>query len=329
MSGGLEHVDAGETWGGNLLFRGKGGQVDRRTVISVLGSGLLGVRLSSGVARYLPRMLTRTIPSSGESLPVIGVGTCRTFDVGSDARRRAELEQVLATLVESGGSVVDSSPMYGSSERVAGDLAGKLSLRPRLFLATKVWTSGREAGIRQMETSFGRLRTQRVDLMQIHNLVDWRTHVPTLRTWKERGRIRYWGITHYTAGAHAELERVMGSERPDFVQVNLSLGEREALNRVVPAAGEHGAAVLVNRPFGGGELLGGLRNRPLPGWAVEVGCTEWSQLLLKWVLSFPAVTCVIPGTANPEHMRSNVAAVQGALPDEGMRERIEAAIRGT
>ncbi|MET0540341.1 MAG: aldo/keto reductase, partial [Variovorax sp.] len=185
----------------------------------------------------------------------------------------------------------------------------------KAFVATKVWTSGREAGIAQMEQSFARLKTQRMDLMQVHNLVDWRTHLATLRDWKARGRVRYIGITHYTASAYAEVEAVLRAEKLDFLQINYSMDERSAEKRLLPLAAERGVAVIVNMPFGGGGLLRRLRDKPLPSWAAEIGCTSWAQVLLKFVLSHPSVTCTIPGTSRPEHMAENAKAGAGALPD--------------
>jgi aryl-alcohol dehydrogenase-like predicted oxidoreductase len=204
--------------------------------------------------------------------------------------------------------------MYGSSEQVVGDLLQGLGLRDKAFLATKVWTTGRQAGIEQMERSMALLRTRHIELMQVHNLQDWRTHLPTLRAWKAEGRFSYIGVTHYTEAAHPELERALRAEPLDFVQFNYSIDSRGAERRLLPLAAERGVAVLVNLPFGGGKVLRGLRDRPLPGWAGEIGCTDWNQVLLKFVLSQPAVTCVIPGTSNPEHMRTNAAAGSGELP---------------
>lgn len=272
-------------------------------------------------------MLTRAIPSTGEPLPVIGCGTWRGFDVGPDAAVRTPLAEVLQTLFEGGGSVVDSSPMYGRAEAVAGDLLAARGSRPKAFIATKVWTRGREAGIAEMHRSMERMRSgPTIDLIQVHNLLDWRVHLETLRTWKAEGRVRYLGITHYTPSAHDELEAVMRAARPDFVQLDYALDDRAAERRLLPLAAELGIAVLVNRPLGGGGLARRLRGRQLPDWAAEIGCTNWAQVLLKFVLAHPAVTCAIPGTANPQHMRDNAAAGVGALPDAALRERMAAAL---
>ena len=273
-------------------------------------------------------MQTRTIPSSGEKLPVIGCGTWQTFDVGADAAARKKLASVLTTLFDTGGSVIDSSPMYGTSEDVAGSLVAELGARQKAFLATKVWTRGRDAGVRQIERSMQLLRTDRLDLMQVHNLLDWRIHLATLRDMKSRGRIRYLGVTHYTSGAYPELEAVMRSEKLDFIQVNYSADDRAAEDRILPLAAERGMAVLINLPFGGGGLLRRLRSRPLPQWAAEIDCQTWAQVLLKFILGNPAVTCVIPGTANPEHMGENAKAGFGAFLDEAQRKRVVAELNG-
>jgi diketogulonate reductase-like aldo/keto reductase len=228
-------------------------------------------------------------------------------------------------LLEAGGSVLDSSPMYGRAEAVTGRLLSESGQRNQAFVATKVWTQGRAAGIAQMEESLRRLGAERIDLMQVHNLVDWQTQLATLRAWKAEGRVRYIGITHYTASAYAELERVMQRERPDFVQLDYSVADRAAEQRLLPLATVLGIAVIVNQPFGGGGLLRSLLSRPLPPFGADIGCRSWAQLLLKFVLAHPAVTCVIPGTGRPEHMRDNVQAGFGAYPDAAMRARIIAA----
>jgi len=268
--------------------------------------------------------LTRSIPSSGEPLPVIGMGTWQTFDVGSSPSERAPLEAVLTAFAAGGGRVIDSSPMYGRSEEVAGELMAKLGLRPRLFVATKVWTSGREQGVAQMRESMRKLRAQPVDLMQVHNLVDVDTHLATLREWKQQGLVRYLGVTHYTAGSHEAVARIVASQPLDFIQINYSVGEREAEQRLLPIARERGVAVIINRPFAGGDLFRRLRSRPLPTWAEEIGCTSWAQILLKFVVSHPAVTCAIPATSRPEHMTDNLGAARGPLPNEVLRARIAA-----
>ncbi len=265
--------------------------------------------------------LTRTIPSTGEALPAIGCGTYLGFDVAPSGKAYEQLPQVLAALFAGGGTLLDSSPMYGRAETTTGELLAASPDRARAFLATKVWTSGRAAGIAQMEQSFTRLGTSRIDLMQVHNLVDLHTHLPVLRQWKEAGRIRYIGITHYTPSAHREVEAVLRAEALDFVQINYALDDRAAADRLLPLAQERGVAVLVNRPFGGGGLLRRLSRRTLPGWAAEIGCKSWTQVLLKFVLSHPAVTCAIPGTGQARHMRDNMAAAEGPLPNAAFWRR--------
>ena len=275
----------------------------------------LGGRALQSIAS--PAMPTRAIPSTGEPLPVIGLGTYQGFDVAPGSAAYAQLPEVLRALFAGGGSVIDSSPMYGRAEATTGELLAAAGIRSRAFLATKVWTRGRADGRRQIEESLRLLRADPVDLLQVHNLLDWRTHLPTLRELKAAGRIRYIGITHYSAGAYDELAAVMRAERFDFLQINYSLDEREAERNILPLAAERGMAVLINRPFGGGGLLRRLRDRPLPGWATDIGAATWAQLLLKFVLSQPAVTCAIPGTARPEHMADNARGGVGPIPDPG------------
>jgi len=276
------------------------------------------------IARVAPAMLMRRVPSDGEMLPAVGLGTWQTFDVSASAAEREPRREVLRRFVALGGRVVDSSPMYGQAESVVGDLAAELGLHSSLFVATKVWTSGREAGVAQMERSLKRLRVARLDLEQVHNLVDWQTHLRTLRDWKAAGRVRYLGVTHYTASAYGDLERIMRSERLDFVQLNYSLLEREAEDRLLPRAADRGIAVLANRPYAEGALFRRVRGRPLPPWAAELDCTSWGQFFLKWILAHPAVTCVIPATSKPEHLTDNMGAGTGTLPDTATRTRMAA-----
>ena len=269
---------------------------------------------------------TRPIPSSGEAIPVIGLGTWRTFDVGPGVEARRPLAEVLQRFGALGGRVIDSSPMYGAAESVVGDLAAELGLGEKLFLATKIWTTGHDAGLAQMEQSLRRLRARRLDLMQIHNLQDWRTHLRTLREWKAQGRIRYVGVTHYTESAYDELERVLRAEPLDFVQVNYSIVERGAERRILPLARERGVAVLVNRPFSEGDLFRRVRDRALPAWAAEIDCQSWAQLFLKWILAHPAVTCAIPATSRVQHLVDNMQAGAGRLLEGELRERLAALI---
>jgi diketogulonate reductase-like aldo/keto reductase len=268
-------------------------------------------------------LATRPIPRSGEALPVIGLGTWQVFDVGADAAARARLSEVLERFVAGGAKLIDSSPMYGSSESVVGDLSHALGLRKRLFLATKVWTQGREDGIAQMERSIRRMQAgETIDLIQVHNLVDVATHTKTLLDWKAEGRVRYLGITHYAASGHAALARWLSSGDYDFVQVNYSIEEPEAAETLLPLAQKQRAAVLVNRPFGSGSMFGRVRGKPLPPWAAELGIASWAQYFLKWILGHPAVTCVIPATGKPQHMVDDIAGGVGKLPDEAMRRRM-------
>ena len=267
-------------------------------------------------------MAARPIPASGEMLPVVGLGTYQSFDVGSGAAERDPVKEVLRLFAQQGGKLVDSSPMYGPSESVVGDLAAELGISGALFMATKVWTSGREAGIRQMEESLRRMKVERMDLMQIHNLLDWKTHLGTLQQWKAAGRIRYIGITHYHSGAYAELERLMKTKDFDFVQFNYSIAEREAEDRILPLAHELGIAVIVNRPFAQASLFSRVKGKDVPAWAAEFDCRSWAQFFLKYILAHPAVTCVIPATGKPQHLVDNMMAGVGCFPDAAMRQRM-------
>jgi diketogulonate reductase-like aldo/keto reductase len=302
--------------------------IDRRTAVKLVAAAAAAAAAAiapPGITAVKPgTMTTRKVPGSGEDIPVIGMGSSNTFDVGSASAERAPLGEVLRALVAGGGTVIDSSPMYGRAETVIGDLVHDLALQPRLWLATKVWTRGREAGAAQIEQSYARLRTGRLELLQIHNLLDWREHVPTIRALQASGKLRYSGITHYRADAHAELERVLAAERFDWLQVNYSLAEPEAGTRLLPFCLDKGIAVMVNRPFADGALFARVRGKPLPLWAADLGCASWGQFFLRWAVSHPAVTCVIPATSKPQHMSDNVAAGHAPLPDETQRERMRA-----
>ena len=250
----------------------------------------------------------RIIPSSGEKLPVVGIGTWQTFDVGNDQKRRSELQMVLEKVHKLGGSMIDSSPMYGSSEEVVGDLSKQLKFQDDFFYATKVWTSGKQEGIKQMNQSFRYMNRDIIDLMQIHNLVDWKTHMKTLKDWKESGKIKYWGITHYTNGSHDRLAEIIKAESPDFVQFNYAINDRHAERTLLDVAKDHGTAVIINRPFGGGQLFKWARNKELPEWCAEYGISSWAQFFLKYIIAHPAVTCAIPGTGKVEHAIVNLKA---------------------
>ncbi|MDR9751832.1 aldo/keto reductase [Pseudomonas sp. SZMC_28357] len=271
-------------------------------------------------------MQTRPIPSSAEPLPMVGLGTYRGFDVAPADPAYKLLPAVLSGLFAKGGTVIDSSPMYGRAEQTTGELLSIHEPRSPAFLATKVWTRGREEGIAQMEQSFKLLQTDRIDLMQIHNLLDWKTHLPTLREWKAQGRIRYIGITHYTASAYDEVEAVLKAEPLDFLQINYALDDRGVEKRILPLCRERGVAVLCNRPFGGGGLLGRLQGKPLPGWAAQVQVNSWAQLALKFLLAHPAVTCVIPGTGNPKYMLDNAGAGFGPMLTDAQRQQLIALV---
>jgi len=284
-----------------------------------------GAAVTLGIAHAQAlRIMTRKIPSTGEELPAIGLGTWQVFDVGASAAARAPLREVIADFRKAGGKLIDSSPMYGSAESVAGDLVAGLGLREQLFIATKVWTRGREEGIREMETSFKRLRVKQMDLMQVHNLLDVDVHTRTLLDWKSKSKIRYVGIAHYTASAHAEVERQLKKQKYDFLQINYSLAERDAERRLLPWCAQNGVAVIANRPFAEGAMFRRVRGKPLPAWAAEVGAASWAQFFLKWIVGHPAVTCAIPGTGSPEHIADNVAAGFGALPGDSQRQRMAA-----
>jgi aryl-alcohol dehydrogenase-like predicted oxidoreductase len=298
----------------------------RRRFLQVSSAGMLaaaaGARAGGGGG-----MESRPIPRSGEPLPVVGLGTWQTFDVGSAEAERAPLQEVLRILLDGGGRAIDSSPMYGRAEAVTGDLLARLPPLPRPFLATKVWTTGRAAGEAQMRESMRRMRTGRMDLLQVHNLLDWETHLPVLREWKASGLVRYVGVTHHSPSAFPLLERLLATEKLDFVQLPLSIASREAERRLLPAAADAGAAVLVMRPFEEGALFSAVKGRALPAWAAEIGAASWAQVFLKYVVAHPAVTCAIPATRRPEHMRDNLAAGSGPFPDERMRRRMAADLR--
>ncbi|HEY5682300.1 MAG TPA: aldo/keto reductase [Sulfuricaulis sp.] len=278
-------------------------------------------------ARAAAAVITKPIPSSGERLPVIGMGTSRTFDVRLDGELRGALSEVLQAFFDQGGTLIDSSPMYGSAEQVIGELL-KTTRRSALFAATKVWIDGKQAGIEQMEHSRTLWGIPYFDLMQIHNLRDWQVHIETLKAWKTQGKIRYIGITTSHGREHDELERALKKEHFDFVQFTYNLEEREAEKRLLPLAAERGVAVLVNRPFQRGGLFGKVQGKPLPEWAKEFDCASWGQFFLKFAVSHPAVTCAIPATSKVKHMLDNMGAGTGRLPEATMRERMIGYIAG-
>jgi diketogulonate reductase-like aldo/keto reductase len=269
-------------------------------------------------------ILTKRIPATGETIPVVGMGTWQTFDVGPTPAERQPLQSVLSEFSAAGGKLVDSSPMYGMSEEVLGDLSARLHLREKFFIATKVWTQGKAEGIRQMEESMRKLKADPIDLMQVHNLVDVETHLDTLTEWKAKGRVRYIGVTHYTASAYDAVAKVLAARKLDFLQINYSINERAAEERLLPLAADRGVAVIANRPFAGGDLFSRLRSQPLPSWAKEIDCESWAQVLLKFVVSHPAITCAIPATSNVAHLKDNMKAGFGRLPEAQLRTRMAA-----
>lgn len=275
-------------------------------------------------ATTTPTMNTRPIPRTKEAIPTVGLGTWQAFDV--DPARRAPLVEVMKRFLAAGGRVIDSSPMYGRAESVVGDVLADLGAIGTPFLATKVWTRGKGEGIAEMERSRERMRAERIDLMQIHNLLDWQTHLPVLREMKQAGAIRYLGVTHYAHGELPQIERMMRSEALDFIQVPYNLADRAVEARVLPAAADTGTAVLVMRPFEEGALFRRVRGKPLPGWAADIDCTSWAQIFLKFIIGHPAVTCPIPATANPAHMADNLQAGSGRLPDAAQRRVMIAAV---
>ena len=266
-------------------------------------------------------MLMRMIPGTDESIPVVGLGTYEVFDVAGSAEEIETRQEIIHMLVEMGGSLVDSSPMYGRSEKIVGDIIEASGNRDDLFLATKVWTNGRSAGVTQMQRSADIMNAGTIDLMQVHNLRDLDVHMTTIREWQDDGRIRYNGITHYIASAHRSLARAMEDHKPQFIQINYSLGEREAEQRVLPLAQDLGIAVLINRPFMAGRLFRAVRNQKLPDWATEFA-DSWGQFFLKFIVGHPAVTCVIPATSKPQHMADNLGAGFGVMPDAAARQEM-------
>lgn len=294
----------------------------RRTLLkSVLATASLPL-ISGIVAAARPEVLTRPIPSSGEPLPVIGMGSMKTFDVGDDKATKAGLAKVLQAFFDNGGALIDSSPMYGNAEAALGDVLQNVTGKDALFAATKVWAEGKQQGIDDMHRSMGRMRVTRFDLMQIHNLKDWRTHIETLKDWKAEGKIRYIGVTTSHGRRHDELIDAMKAETFDFVQFTYNIANREAEKRLLPMARDRGAATLINLPFDRAELFQKVRGKPLPDWAAEFDCTSWAQFFLKFCLAHPAVTCLIPATSKPNHMIDNMAAGFGRMPDEDLRRRM-------
>lgn len=270
-------------------------------------------------------LITRRIPSSGEEIPVIGLGTSGPFEVGASPGERAPLKDVLGAFFEAGARLIDTSPMYSTAEQVLGDLLAP-AMQEKVFLATKVWTRGAEAGVEQMSHSARVMKHPRLDLIQVHNLLDLATQLKTLRQWKEEGRVRYIGVTHYTVSSHEELARVIAREKLDFVQFNYSPLTRDAQKRLLPLAADRGVAVLVNRPFEDGALFDRVRGKAVPAWATEFDCSTWGQVFLKYIIADPAVTCIIPATGKVTHLQDNLSGGRGRLPDARQRELIVQAL---
>ena len=301
--------------------------VSRRTALATLAAGAAGalarpLDLFASLAAAAPA--TRVIPSSGERIPAVGLGTWITFNVGDDPELRAECAAVMAAFFREGGRLIDSSPMYGSSQEVVGDGLGRLGRPGGLFAADKVWIGTGDSGPGQIEESRRRWGVRRFDLLQVHNLLAWEEHLPTLLAMKADGRVRYVGITTSEGRRHEEIERVMATRPIDFVQVTYNAADRAIESRILPLARDRGIAVIVNRPFREGALIRAVSRHPLPAWAGEAGASSWAQLLLKFIVGHPTVTCVIPATSQVAHVVENVRAGGGVLPDEAMRRRIAA-----
>tara|TARA_R110002096_G_scaffold65006_3_gene158269 strand:+ start:1025 stop:1939 length:915 start_codon:yes stop_codon:yes gene_type:complete len=292
---------------------------NRRELIAAAAA--LGILPHNALGNSPQRMKTKAIPSTGEALPVVGLGTYQVFDVNSSQQAIQLRQEIVALLTAHGGSLLDTSPMYNRSEKVIGDVIGSADNRSDLFLATKVWTNGKDAGLEQMQRSAKLMQTDVIDLMQVHNLRDTAAHMATIRQLQGNGRIRYNGLTHYTAGAHRALVREMRQHKPDFIQINYSLGELDAEQEVLPVAEELGIAVLINRPFVAGRLFNAVSGLTVPDWAKPFA-NSWGQFFLKFILGHPAVTCVIPATSKPHHMIDNLGAGIGDLPDAAMRKRM-------
>ena len=301
--------------------------ISRRRAAKLIGATVAGACLPVGVSELFAaaessHKILRAIPSTGEKLPVVGLGSALTFDVPDHSPQAKTVGEILALFVQRGGKVIDTSPAYGHAESLIGDLAYKEHLTSSLFIATKVWARGKQAGVEQMERSLQRFRTRTIDLIQVHNLADMDNQMSSLREWKAKGKIRYTGMTHSERKGHGEMERLMRLQKPDFVQINYSLMDRAAEQRILPLAQEMRIAVLINRPFGGGGIFQVLAGKSLPKWAAEFDCHSWAQFLLKWIVSHPAVTCVIPATNSPQHLEDNMGAGLGRLPDAKTRARM-------
>ncbi len=304
--------------------------ISRRRAAKLLGTAAAGALLPIGSARLFaagPARILKAIPSTGEKLPVIGLGSALTFDVRGTAKE-AVVREVMTAFVKLGGKLIDTSPAYGNAEPLIGDLAYKAGLTKSLFFATKIWTRSKPEGIAQMERSLQRFRTRTIDLVQVHNLADVDREMGALNEFKAKGKIRYTGMTHSERKGHGEMERAMKVNKPDFIQINYSLMDRAAAQRLLPLARDMGMGVIINRPFGGGGIFQVISQKPLPKWAAEFDCHSWAQFLLKWIAADPAVTCVIPATNNLQHLEDNMGAGLGRLPDAKERARMAALFVG-
>lgn len=307
-----------------LLMKARTSRRDFLQLSLALGGGLCFPFTANTQRMFDPKAIhQRTIPGTNEQIPIIGMGTWQTFDIGEGEAERQNMRSILKTFYEMGGRVLDSSPMYGRSEDVLGDLTADLDLLGQFFMATKVWTQGRGQGVEQMNASMAKMRTRPMDLMQIHNLVDLRTHLATLRKWKAEGKIRYLGLTHYVVSAHDDLERLIKSEPDlDFIQINFSISTRNAAKRLLPTAQDHGLGVLINRPYKGGSLFRKVKGKELPVWAKEWDIHSWGQYFLKYIVSHESVNAAIPATTKLHHLKDNMGAAYGRLPDTKTRKEM-------
>ena len=301
----------------------KGPKITRGQFLKLTAAAGAALLVGVSPAAAVEPIARRPIPKGGEMLAVIGLGTSRVFGVEGTAEQMAARTDVLRRMFEAGASVIDTSPSYGNAEAITGRLLTQMGARNKAFIATKISTYGdRDEGLGHMRGSQKRLHTDRFDLMQVHNLKNTDTHLRSIRQWRDAGKIRYVGVTHYVSNAHEELARVLESEPLDFVQVNYSVLDRNAEKRLLPLAADRGVAVLINRPYMVGGLFRAVKGRPLPPWAAEFGAASWGQVFLKFILSHPAVTCIIPGTSKATHMTDNLGAARGPLPDAKQRQRI-------
>jgi len=300
-------------------------------LLSMPRRSFLGALAGAAASGLLPRItgasphdaiVTKAIPSTGFRLPVVGLGSWLTFDVGAHPGRRANVTRVIEAFFERGGAMIDSSPMYSTSQEVIGAALAKIDNDEALFSATKVWIPGRVTGTWQMETALDYWGVDHFDLLYVHNLLDWDTHLPWMREWREQGKAGHIGVTTSHGRRHEELLDVMAREEMDCVQFTYNLHDREAEQRLLPAAMDRGLGVVINRPFRGGALFREVRGQPLPPWAAEIGCEHWSQIFLKFIVSHPGVTCAIPATSKVEHLRENMGALRGPMPDAKMREEM-------